>query len=105
MNNTYELTVLLTDEKDLKSVKEHIAALEGKITRDKSWGERSLSYSIKKKSKAQYMTLWFNMLPKSILELKKRLTYDEKLLRYLLLTDEPKKAVLRTQKEAQKSKA
>lgn len=83
--NNYELTVLLADEKDIKPVQEYIASLEGTITEDKKWGERTLSYPVKKQTKAHYVSLRFNMAAKNVLELKKKLNYDEQLMRYLLL--------------------
>ena len=85
MNNIYELTVLLSDEKDIKPVQEYITSLEGNITEYKKWGERTLSYPVKKQTKAYYVSFKFSMAAKNVMELKKKLNYDEQLMRYLLL--------------------
>lgn len=86
--NAYEMTVLLSDEKDIKEVKELIEGSKSKIKSEKSWGKRNLAYPINKESTAYYITLELEIDPTQVTELKKKLNFNEKMIRYLLLNKE-----------------
>jgi len=81
----YDFTFLLGDEKETKTVKDLITAHAGKITKEEEWGKKELSYPIKKATSAFYYTYNLEMEEKKVTELKRKLDFDEKLLRYLLL--------------------
>lgn len=81
----YEFTFLLPEETEAKNIKELVKSLKGKIEEDEKWGKKDLAYSIKKNITAYYFHLLFNMDQKNISELKKKLNFNEKLIRYLLL--------------------
>jgi ribosomal protein S6 len=81
----YELTFLLNEESELKSIKSLLESLEGKIVNERSWGELPLAYSIKKQHQAKYFTWKIDIATNKILEFKRKLNFNEKLLRYLLL--------------------
>lgn len=84
----YELTFLLANEAELKSVKELVTGLEGTVTKEEKWGEKLLAYPIKGLTKAQFYN-WVIEMPKNrVMELRKKLNYNEKLVRFLLLAVE-----------------
>jgi small subunit ribosomal protein S6 len=84
----YELTFLLNEEAELKTIKELITGLEGTVTKEEKWGEKQLSYPIKGLSKAHFYN-WSLEMPKTkVMELRKKLNYNEKLIRHLLLAVE-----------------
>lgn len=83
--SSYELTFLLQNEEELKSVKSLVESAAAKIENEQKWGARKLAYPIKKLRSAHLFTWQINLKPDQISDLKKKLNYNEKLLRYLLL--------------------
>jgi len=81
----YELTFLLNEESELKILKELVSSLDCKIVKEEKWGEKTLAYPIKKLLKAVYYQWHLEMPKTNAMELRKRLQYNEKLIRYLLL--------------------
>lgn len=87
---TYEFTFLLQDEKEVKKIKETLQTFSGKVIQEQAWGERTLSYPIKKLDKAKYFTWMIALADKDVNELRKKLNFNENIVRFLLLrTDEP----------------
>lgn len=84
----YELTFLTKEETELKNIKELIESLKGKVTREEKWGEKTLAYSIKKNHTALFYNFQLEIDKKNIAELKKKLNFNDKILRYLLLVKE-----------------
>ncbi len=84
----YELTFLLNEESEVKAVKELLESFKGKILKEDNWGKKSLSYPIKKHTAATFYHWVLNMDSKDVLEFRKKLNYNEKLMRYLLLISE-----------------
>ncbi len=84
----YEFTFLLNEEKELENLKKLISSLEGKIKKEDKWGEKQLAYPIKKQMTAVFYNWQFSMNPEKVAELKRKLNFNEKLIRYLLLSDE-----------------
>jgi len=81
----YELTFLLNEEKELKNIKDLITLLKGKILKEENWGEKSLVYSIKNNHSAHFYNYTLEIEKPQVVELKKKLNFNEKLIRYLLL--------------------
>ena len=81
----YELTFLLSEDKEIKNIKALIQDISGKLVKEESWGEKTLSYPIKKKEKALFYNWTLELDQKRISELKRKFNFHEKLLRYLLL--------------------
>ena len=84
----YELTFLLHDEAETKTIKELLALLSVKLVKEDSWGKKTLAYPIAKSRSALFFHWIIETDKKNVLELKKRLNYNEKLVRYLLLAVE-----------------
>ena len=82
---TYELTFLLNEEKELAVLKELLKSLNVKLVEENAWGKKSLIYPIKKQTTASFYHWKLELDRKSATELRKRLNYNEKLIRYLLL--------------------
>lgn len=83
--NKYELTVIVRNEGDIEVVKKLLESYEGKITEEKKWGKRELAYPIKKETSAFYFTYQLEVGGSNISDFKKKLNFDDKVLRYLML--------------------
>ena len=84
----YELTFLTKEETELKNVKELIESFRGKVVKEEKWGEKTFAYSIKKNHTALFYNFLFEVDKKNVSELKKKLNFNDKILRYLLLIRE-----------------
>ncbi len=84
----YSLTFLLNEEAELKTLKELVVSLGGVIKKEEKWGEKSLAYPIKNIRSAHYYQWQMEIEKNKIFELKKKLNYNEKLIRYLILAVE-----------------
>ncbi len=84
--NAYELTVIVRTEKDADAVKAIIKEFDAKVEKEQKWGKRDLAYPIKKETSAFYFTYQIGADPKTISDMKKKMNYDEKIIRYLLLS-------------------
>ena len=81
----YEMILLLPEEADSREISKYITSLEGKIEKEEKWGKRILAYPIKKNTSAYYFYYLLDIEQDQIKELKKKLNFNEKLTRYLLL--------------------
>ncbi len=86
--NQYELTFLLNEESELENIKKLIISLSGKVLKEEKWGKRTLAYPIKKHTTAEFFFWKLEIDQKNVSELRKKLNFNEKLLRYLLLNSE-----------------
>lgn len=84
----YSLTFLLNEESELANIKKLIDTLSGKILEEESWGKKDLAYPIKKIRAANFYFWTLEMDEKDMSELRKKLNFNEKLIRYLLLISE-----------------
>ena len=84
----YDFTFLLNQEEELKIIKDLIASLKGKVTKEDSWGKKTLAFPIKKITVANFYNWQIEMETKVMKEFKKKLDYNEKLIRYLILNSE-----------------
>lgn len=91
MNNTYEFVFLLHNEGFTKTLKELIAAHSGEVIKEEDLGEKTLAYPIRKKTTAHFYE-WAVTLPTTSLnEFKKKLSFEDDMVRYLLLKKEEDK--------------
>lgn len=81
----YEITFLLNEEKELKNLEDLITSFAGKILKKDAWGEKNLAYPIKKQFKAHFYLWSFEMDKSKLTELKRKLNFNEVLLRHLVL--------------------
>ncbi len=81
----YEFVFLLNDEEELNTIKDLFKAASGKLLGEKTWGKKTLAYSIKKNKTATFYEWQFEIDPKQLIDFKKKLNFNEKLIRYLLL--------------------
>lgn len=84
----YDLIFLLNEESELINIKKIIEALSGKILEEESWGSKTLAYPVKKTKTACFYSWKLELDAKNMKELQKKLNFNEKLLRYLLLNTE-----------------
>lgn len=80
----YEIIFFLTTE-EVKTIQDTISSLKGKVTLEEKWGKKTLAYPIKKHRSAFYYRYGFDMKRENIQELKKKLNFNDNLIRYLLL--------------------
>jgi small subunit ribosomal protein S6 len=83
----YELTFLLNEESELANLKKLVESLSGMILKEEEWGKKNLAYVIKKTRNAYYFFWEIEIDNKNVRELRKKLNFNEKLLRYLLLAN------------------
>lgn len=81
----YELTFLLNEETELPNLKKLVSDHNGKITKEENLGKKSLAYPIKKNHSANFYCWTFEMDNKQVTEFRKKLNFNDKLIRYLLL--------------------
>ncbi len=82
---TYELTFLLNEEKELTVIKELISSLGAKLLEETTWGKKNLVYPIKKQRTATFYHWKIDIKKSKVGELRKKLNYNENLIRFLLL--------------------
>ncbi len=81
----YELTLLLKNEEDLKTIQELITSVKGKIQKEEKWGKKMLAYSIKKNNSAIFYLLHLDLADQSVNDMRQKLNFDDKIIRFLLL--------------------
>ena len=81
----YELTFLLETETELENIKKLIKDFSGKITKEEALGKKTLAYDIKKLRSANFYTWTFEMEKNQVTEFRKKLNFNDKIVRYLLL--------------------
>ena len=84
----YELTFLLNEEKELAVIKTLLKSLDVKLLEESTWGKKSLIYPIKKQLSAQFYHWKIETKKTQVAELRKKLNYNENLIRFLLLVSE-----------------
>lgn len=84
----YELTFLLNEEKELAVIKDLLKSLDAKLLEEAAWGKKNLIYPIKKHTIASFYNWKIDIKKTAVSELRKKLNYNEKLIRYLLLISE-----------------
>lgn len=82
---TYEMTFLLNEEAELKNLKKLITDSDGRVVNEEPWGKKDLAYPIKKQSSALFYSFMIEIAENKVIDLRKKLNFNEKLLRYLLL--------------------
>lgn len=87
----YEITFLLNEDKELAILKELVASYKGKVLKEDDWGVKELSYPIKKITSAHFYNWQFEMKPLDVTNFKRKLNFNEKLIRYLILSVEEEK--------------
>jgi small subunit ribosomal protein S6 len=91
MNTSYEFVFLLHNEGFTKNLKELIASFGGTVEKEEDWGEKTLAYPIRKKGTAHFYE-WAVTLPQlSLNDFKKKLSFEDDMVRYLLLKKEEDK--------------
>lgn len=86
--NTYEFTFILNDEKELAEIKKTLKSHSGNLVKEQAWGEKTFAYPIDKLLKSNYYTWQIEIKRKDLGEFKKKLEYNEKLIRHLILASE-----------------
>jgi len=81
----YDFTFLLNEEAELKTIKDLIASFKGKVVKEDNWGKKTLAFPIKKIKTASFYNWQIEMETALVKEFKKKLDYNEKLIRYLML--------------------
>lgn len=91
MNNSYEFVFLLHNEGFTKTLKELITAHGGEVTKENDMGEKTLAYPIRKKNTAHFYEWTVTMPATSLNDFKKKLSFEDDMVRYLLLKQEEEK--------------
>jgi small subunit ribosomal protein S6 len=89
--NKYELMVIIDSEIGQDAVKKRLTALKkqlnehGEVFFEDIWGEKTLGYPMKKKTKGDYAVFNFSFDPAEIKELEMSLKLDNEVIRHLLV--------------------
>ncbi|MEI8232972.1 MAG: 30S ribosomal protein S6 [bacterium] len=90
--NTYELTIVLREDKEgkesariIKVVTDFAKKTKGEVNKQESWGAKHLAYPIKKVAIGQYEHFVVTLEPSSQIVLDKTLHMDESILRYMFV--------------------
>ncbi len=83
--NVYELIFLLNKEGELKNIKGIIAADDGQVIAEESWGTKTLKYPIKKQVSATFYSWQIQLDGAKLSNIKNKLNLNENLIRYLFL--------------------
>ena len=86
--NTYEFNFLMVDEKDHKGLKDLISSFSGKILDEKKHGLKKFAYEIKKQKEASLYQWLVQLDLDKVSEFKKKIGFEGKVLRYLMLKSE-----------------
>lgn len=81
----YEFTFLVGKEDEAKEMKELIVTAKGKVSKENNWGKKNLAYPIKKLSEAFFYNWTLDMTEEQTNEFKRKLNFNTKVLRYLML--------------------
>lgn len=88
-DNSYEL--ILITKSDTEELANRISKLiedrSGTIAKKEAWGRKNFSYPVKKESSGFYFDWYISLEKKDITDFKKNLTFDEDVLRYLILSE------------------
>ncbi|MBI1863239.1 30S ribosomal protein S6 [Candidatus Microgenomates bacterium] len=88
MTSTYNFIFLTNQQEELNRLKELISSLEGSVNEEKQMGTKTLAYPINKIESADYYEWTLTMPVTRMTEFKKKLGFEDNLIRYLLLTKE-----------------
>ncbi|MCD8561696.1 30S ribosomal protein S6 [Candidatus Saccharibacteria bacterium] len=92
----YELTVLIHPDLEadldapLKKVRDIVTGAGGTITREDNWGKKKLAYPIRRENFAVYVYMDVELPADAPLKISNTLNITEEVLRYLLVTVDPK---------------
>ncbi len=87
----YELTLLLKKSEEVDLIKQLLTSNGVNIIKEEKWGEKTLAYPIKKNRTAFFYNFLIEIPKEKVNNLKRKLNFEEKILRYLLLVTEDKK--------------
>lgn len=89
--NTYELVLLLNEEKELPNIEQLIITNGGTIEKKEEWGNKRLAYPIKKATSANYYLWTLKLKSGSVQKIRQSLNYNTHIIRFLLLKVEQDK--------------
>ncbi len=94
---TYELMTIypLEDEKykaGLETLKADLASFGAEIEKEEPFGDRDLTYEVKKNKRGRFVLLNIKVNPAKITELDARFKFNNNLLKYLFVLTEGKEA-------------
>ena len=84
--NKYEITFITKEDLKAEPVKKEIESLGGKIGVVNNVGQKQLTYPIKKETAGYYTAVEFELEGEKVLELNKKLSLKNEILRHLIIT-------------------
>jgi small subunit ribosomal protein S6 len=86
---TYEITFITKEDLKEKPVKQILENAGGRILSTSSLGQKSFTYPIKKEKAGFYTTVGFEIDPEKVTDLNKKLSMEEEILRFLIVSIKP----------------
>lgn len=81
----YEITYITLDEPKTSPVAEAIAQLGGKVLHESALGQKQFAYPIKKEVRGFYTSYVFEIEAEKVIELDRKITLHEEILRHLVI--------------------
>lgn len=82
----YEITIITKEDLKDAPVKKEIESLDGKILNVTGVGQKQMTFPIKKETTGYYTSVEFEIEPEKVLELNKKLSLKNEILRFLIIT-------------------
>jgi len=86
---TYEITFITKEDEREKPVKTILEGLSGKILNISSLGQKTFAYQIKKEKVGFFTTVSFEIPAEKVADLNKKLSMEEEILRFLIISIKP----------------
>ena len=93
--NTYELVCIIHPELDgnafkgiIEKVNGWVSEAGGTVDKVEPWGRRRLAYTIRKQREGQYVLFHISMLPSAAAGLERNISFQESVLRSMLIVVE-----------------
>lgn len=90
--NTYELVCIIHPDLDdnafkgiIEKVSGWVSEAGGNVDKVEPWGRRRMAYSIRKQREGQYVLFNISMLPSAAAGLEKNISFQESVLRSMLI--------------------
>ena len=100
--NTYEISFLLDNAEDVQVITKHLKALKAEIILEGTIAQIQLAYPIDKKEAAYFGYIHYTMPAENTPKLNDILILDKKVIRFLIITPPPEKAIPRRMERAEK---
>ncbi|OQA51988.1 MAG: 30S ribosomal protein S6 [candidate division WS2 bacterium ADurb.Bin280] len=84
--SNYELTLILSEEKEIAIISELVKSCGGEIKKEESLGLKRLAYEIKKHKEGYYFRITFHCPRENVAKMNDELSREKNIIRYLIVS-------------------